>query len=115
MTQPYTFLPLHPLEFRILVALLDQPRHGYEIVRAIESDRGEATVYPANLYRRIRDLTASGLLEEVDAPDSSPDPRRRYMGVTALGRRVVTAEAQRLSALVADPRVQRLLAHGRSS
>jgi DNA-binding PadR family transcriptional regulator len=98
----------------VLVALLDGPRHGYEIVRAIESDSGKTTVYPANLYRRIRDLAASGLLEEVPAPVSSTDSRRRYMSVTTLGRRVATAEARRLSELVGDPRVQRLLAHRRS-
>ncbi len=108
VVEPESFLPLHPLEFRILLALVEGPRHGYEIVKAIEAQEG-AVVYPANLYRRIRDLTTSGLVQEVDSPEDSPDPRRRYLGVTILGRRVARAEARRMSELLQDARTRKLL------
>lgn len=49
--------PLHPLEFRILFVLLDGPARGYRIVKAIEArEAGHTRIYPANIYRRIRDL-----------------------------------------------------------
>jgi DNA-binding PadR family transcriptional regulator len=106
--EPESFLPLHPLEFEILLSLLDESRHGYEIVKAIEAEAG-GSVYPANLYRRIRDLLGSALLEEVDAPDARADVRRRYLRITALGKRVARAEAQRMRLLLRDTRTRKLL------
>jgi DNA-binding PadR family transcriptional regulator len=104
-------LPLHPLEFRILLVLLEGPSHGYRIVKAIEERVGSRRrIYPANLYRRIRDLLGKGLIEEAAAPvDEAGDGRRSYVGVSDLGRRVARAEAERLEALVADARERQLL------
>jgi DNA-binding PadR family transcriptional regulator len=47
-------------------------------------------------------MLAAGLVEESDErPDPAlDDERRRYYRMTALGRRVVRAEAQRLTAAV---------------
>lgn len=103
---PITFLPLHPLEFRILLVLMDGPSHGYRIVKEVEArERELAGIYPANLYRRIRDLLSKGLLEEVDAPEGvETDPRRRYFSPTPLGVGVVKAEARRLENLVGEAR-----------
>ncbi len=98
------FLPLHPLEFRILLVLLDGPAHGYRIVKEIEIREKEiAGIYPGNLYRRIRDLLRKGLLEEVGAPSGAEaDPRRRYFAPTALGQAVARAEGKRLENLVRE-------------
>jgi DNA-binding PadR family transcriptional regulator len=107
---PGSFLPLHPLEFRILLVLLEGVSHGYAMVQAIEARDPDAAIYPANLYRRIRDLLAQGLLREADAPrGEDPEARRRYVAVTPLGRRVARAEAERLQALVVDAREADLL------
>jgi hypothetical protein len=51
----------------------------------------------------------SALLEEVDAPGEGTDVRRRYLGVTPLGKRVARAEAQRMRALLRDTRTRKLL------
>lgn len=99
-------LPLHPLEFRILLVLLDGPAHGYRIVKEIESrEKTLPSIYPGNLYRRIRDLLAKGLVEDADPPESADsDSRRRYFRPTALGEAVVRAEARRLEGLVREAR-----------
>jgi DNA-binding PadR family transcriptional regulator len=105
-------LPLHPLEFRILLVLLEGPSHGYEIVKRIEERETRwMKIYPANLYRRMRDALARGLIREVEAPVdvAEADPRRRYVALTELGRAVARDEARRLEALVADARERRLL------
>lgn len=94
-------LPLHPLEFRILLVLLDGASYGTRIVQAIEEREAHRTLYPANLYRRIRGLMAGGLLEETPGPEDA-DPRRTYLRLTALGRAVAAAEARRLRELVAE-------------
>ena len=100
-------LPLHPLELRILLAVLNGPSHGYRIVKEVEAvEGGRFSLYPANLYRRIRDLASHGLLTEVEAPDGEDgsDRPRTYFEVTALGREVVRAEVVRLEELVRDAR-----------
>jgi DNA-binding PadR family transcriptional regulator len=99
------FLPLHPFELRILLVLAKGPAHGYPIIRAIEERDGSwKRVLPGNLYRRLRDMRARGLVEEVDAPRGAPDDerQRRTYALTELGRRIAVAEARRLEALVAD-------------
>lgn len=103
---PIGFLPLHPLEFRILLVLLDGPAHGYRIVKEVEARENEISgIYPGNLYRRIRGLLSKGLLEEVDAPaGSDADPRRKYFIPTSLGAAVAKAEGRRLENLVRDAR-----------
>lgn len=104
--------PLHPLEFRILMVLTAEPSYGTAIVREIEGAEGpSATLYPANLFRRIRDLLARGLLEERPSPPGA-DPRRTYVGLTAAGRSAARAEARRLQAMVREAEARRLLPDG---
>ncbi|NNF13166.1 MAG: PadR family transcriptional regulator [Gemmatimonadetes bacterium] len=95
-------LPLHPLEFRILLAVLDGPSYGLRIVEEIEArERSVGTLYPANLYRRIRSLLSDGLLAESSPPEGA-DTRRTYVLLTPLGREVAVAETARLRDLVAE-------------
>ena len=103
---PERFLPLHPLEFRILLVLWKEKAHGYRIVKAIEeSDGGWNRIFPANLYRRIRDLIGKGLIEEAAGTGpAAGDPRRRYFQITRLGRQVARLEARRLADLAGDAR-----------
>jgi DNA-binding PadR family transcriptional regulator len=102
-------LPLHPLELRILMALVDGPSYGTRIVEEVEArEGGRMRLYPANLYRRIRDLMGRKLLEEAPAPEGA-DPRRTYVRLSALGRDVARAEARRLRELVDDAARLRLL------
>jgi len=103
------FLPLHPLEFRILLALLRGASYGTRIVEEIEEhEAGRTKIYPANLFRRIRDLLSRGLLEECEAPEGA-DPRRTYVRLTPTGRAVARAEAERLRELVEEAVAHELL------
>ena len=104
---PEELLPLHPFELRILLVLAKGPAHGYPIIQAIEERDGSwKRVLPANLYRRLRDMLARGLVAEVDPPVGSPDDERgrRTFALTELGRQVALAETRRLEALVRDAR-----------
>ncbi|MDX1493524.1 MAG: helix-turn-helix transcriptional regulator [Longimicrobiales bacterium] len=108
MSTPEDHLPLHPLEFRILMALLDGASYGTHIVEAIEAQEEGRKLYPANLYRRIRSLLADGLIQEAPAPEGA-DPRRTYLRLTPEGRAVAAAEARRLRDLVAAAARHRLI------
>ena len=104
---PEDFLPLHPFDLRILIVLAAGPAHGYPIIKAIEEKDGSwKRVLPANLYRRLRDLRARGLVMEVDPPAGSPrdDRARRTFALTEVGHQVAIAETRRLEALVLDAR-----------
>ncbi len=106
------FLPLHPMEFRILLALLDGPSYGTAIVEEIEAREGPgARLYPANVFRRMRDLIAKGLLEPCTGPEGA-DPRRGYLRLSRSGRAVARAEARRMQGLVEEATTRRLLPGG---
>lgn len=101
-------MPLHPLEARILLVLAEGPAHGYRIVRQIERrDASWTRVFPANLYRRIRNMESRELIRERPVADA---PRnRREFELTELGEAVARAEAARLRDLVEDFRASDLL------
>lgn len=96
---PEGMLPLSPAAFHILLALADGERHGYSIMQEIaEQTSGKLRIGPTTLYRSIKHLLDAGLIAEVaERPDPAlDDERRRYYRLTAYGKRVASAEAQRL-------------------
>ena len=100
---PQSFLPLTPVVFQILLALTDQERHGYGIMKEV-SDRtaGAVIIRPGTLYRAVSRLLKDRLIEESDQrPDpDEDDERRRYYRLASLGRRVAEAEARRMEIML---------------
>jgi DNA-binding PadR family transcriptional regulator len=97
-------LPLPPATFHILVALADDDRHGYAIMQEVAGrTNGALKLSAGTLYRSIQRMLEQGLVTEVGTPAKSlsDDERRRYYRITAFGRAVATAEAQRLAQMVA--------------
>jgi DNA-binding PadR family transcriptional regulator len=115
MPDPRTLLPLTPIVFQVLLALADQPRHGYGII--LEVDRrtdGLMRLRTGTLYTVLKRLVELELAEESDArPVPDDDERRRYYELSAFGREVMKAEARRLEAVVALARDKRVLARPR--
>ena len=100
-------LPLTPAAFHIMLSLADGERHGYSILREVETRTdGALKLGPTTLYRSIRQMLAAGLIQETEErPDPAmDDERRRYYRLTAFGRRVALAETRRLERLVAMAR-----------
>lgn len=103
--------PLTPLTYAILVALADATRHGYGIIKEIES-RLPGTAAPSTgaLYLALQRMEAEGLIVESAAPaDGSTDSRRRYWTLSERGRAAAELESRRLAALVAAARDKDLL------
>ena len=100
---PRELLPLTPPVFHILLALAEEERHGYGIMQDVSQQTdGALQLGPGTLYGCLKRMLAAQLVEESDErPDPSlDDERRRYYRMTALGKRVVRAEAQRLAGAV---------------
>jgi DNA-binding PadR family transcriptional regulator len=109
---PETRLPLTPAVFHILLALADQDRHGYDIMRQVEAHtQGQMQMGPGTLYGSIKRMLYAGLIVETDErPDPAlDDARRRYYALTELGSRVLSAEAERMARLVEVARGKELL------
>ncbi len=110
MRSPYRsgdLLPLKPDVFYILLVLLHGERHGYGIMQdAAERSGGAVQLQAGALYRVLKRMLDEGIVTESTrrpAADAD-DERRRYYRVTALGRRVMAAEAERMASLAAAAR-----------
>ena len=117
-TEVQELLPLTPAVLHILLALAEEERHGYGIMREVEErTEGQTRLGPGTLYGSIKRMLADVLIE---GSDKRPDPemddqRRRYYRITDFGRRVAGAEAERLSGLVETARARKLLRSRKSS
>ena len=107
---PESLLPLTPATFQILLALVDEERHGYGIMQDV-AGRGEVRLGPGTLYGSLKRLLEAGLIEERGerADPSLDDERRRYYRITEYGLAVARAEARRLEGAVAAARRKKLL------
>ena len=105
------YLPLTPAFHHILLALVDEDRHGYAIMLEVARVTDGATrMGPGTLYGTLKRLLASGLIEEADTrPDPElDDERRRYYRITGLGRRVLQAESSRISLLLSAAKAKKV-------
>jgi DNA-binding PadR family transcriptional regulator len=106
------FIPLKTQWFHIMLSLAAGEQHGYGIMQEVlERTGGKVRLWPATLYGSIKRLIEAGLIEESDerpAPELD-DARRRYYRLTALGRRVLNAECDRLQELVRIIRVKQAM------
>ena len=105
-----SLLPLTPISFEILLALLDGERHGYAILQAVEARLSSTLpLRTGTVYRALARLLDEELTERSGGEGAGDDPRRRYYRITAHGRAVARAEARRLADQVAAARAHRLL------
>jgi DNA-binding PadR family transcriptional regulator len=104
------FLPLTPAIHHILLALVDEERHGYGIMLEVSRLTGGTRMGPGTLYGTLKRLLASQLIEEAEErPDPAlDDERRRYYRITKLGRRVLQAETARVSILLDAARAKKV-------
>lgn len=109
---PRSLLPLTPLAFHVMLALADEDRHGYGIIREVDTRTdGLIRLRSGTLYTLLQRLLAEELIaESQERPDpEEDDERRRYYGVTELGRRVLAAETRRLESAVTEAKRKNVL------
>ena|SRR5690242_6525302 len=90
--------PLTEPVFLVLLSLAEQPRHGYSILKDIESmSGGRVLLSTGTLYGALQRLLSDGWIERVQE-DDTPRDRRTYR-LTARGRRNLQMEIERMRAL----------------
>lgn len=108
---PESLLPLTPAVIHILLVLADGERHGYAIAQEVESiSDGQVRMGPGTLYGSILRMTESELIEEVTTKRREDgEERRRYYQLTPFGKRVLSLELARLTAVMNVARRKQLL------
>lgn len=105
--QPDELSPISPQVFHILIALASGDQHGYAIMQDVLSRTGgKLRLSPGTLYGSMKRMLEQGLvieLRENERPNED-DERRRYYRLTAFGRKVVRAEAERMASLLEQAR-----------
>jgi DNA-binding PadR family transcriptional regulator len=103
-------MALKPEDFLILLVLSRGERHGYGIMKEVESESGgEVQLGIGSLYRLLGRMMRGGLVAAA-ASARGEDPRRRNYRLTPQGERVLREESQRLAALVQKVKARGLLA-----
>ena len=103
--------PLTPAVLHILLALSTQERHGYGIMKQVESDsQGKVNMGPGTLYGSLSRMMDAGLIRETDKKidPEMDDERRVYYKITNLGKKALAAELERYNEVVAVAKQKRL-------
>ena len=109
---------LTPAMFQVLLALGDEEKHGYAILKNVEDQTaGDVRLSTGTLYAIIKRLLNEGAIKESRnrPPADEDDQRRRYYRVTPHGRAMAVAEAERMERLVATAREKQLLRRVRTA
>ena len=89
-----TFALSEPV-FLVLLSLAEQPRHGYSILKDVESmSGGRVLLSTGTLYGALQRLLGDGWIERVEE-DDAPRERRTYR-LTSRGRRNLQMEIERM-------------------
>jgi DNA-binding PadR family transcriptional regulator len=107
---PRSQLPLTETTYFILLSLAHGPRHGYAIMKDVQSLSQERVMLSTGtLYSALKRLLDQGWIGRVDDPRNGSDARvRKAYQLTDLGRRILQAEVQRLEGLVGAAQLRAL-------
>jgi DNA-binding PadR family transcriptional regulator len=96
-------LPLTETTFFILLSLAPGPRHGYAILKDVQTlSDGRIKLSTGTLYGAIKRLLDQEWIARSDDPlPNGTDRQRKVYMLTDLGRRILEAETARLRSVVA--------------
>jgi DNA-binding PadR family transcriptional regulator len=99
---PRAQLPLTESTYFILLSLAPGPRHGYAVMKDVQSLSQERVVLSTGtLYSALKRLLDQGWIIRVDDPHNGSDGRvRKAYQLTSIGQRILQAEVERLAGLV---------------
>jgi DNA-binding PadR family transcriptional regulator len=95
--------PLTEATFYILLSLSPAPKHGYAIMKEVKAlSKGRVVLSTGTLFGALRRLLEQDWIKRVKDPEPNPtDRERKAYALTEKGRKVITAEIERLKLLLA--------------
>jgi DNA-binding PadR family transcriptional regulator len=98
--------PLGEATFFILLSLMPAPKHGYSIMKEVESlSKGRLQLSTGTLYGALKRMLEQAWIERYEAADNNDNGRiRKTYRLTELGQRMLDAEIARMDALVVTAR-----------
>lgn len=102
------YLPLTEAVFFILLSISPGPRHGYAILKDVESlSGGRVLLSTGTLYGALKRMLVQEWIERVDDPQPNPtDRERKAYALTPHGRSILKAELARLKHMVTAASLQ---------
>jgi DNA-binding PadR family transcriptional regulator len=91
-------LPLTEVTFYILLSLSQAPRHGYAIMKDVQSlSDGRLNLTAGTLYGAIKRLVEQGWIQRYDDEQKDETGRQRKVyRLTGLGQEILASETRRL-------------------
>ena len=100
--------PLGFLQPCLLLQLLQEDMHGYELLQGLDSFMEDGCEYdPSIIYRMLREMEANGFVSSYEGEDSR-GPRRRMYTLTAEGKQQLSRWVEDLAR--SKQEIDRLLA-----
>jgi DNA-binding PadR family transcriptional regulator len=97
--------PLSEAVLLILMSLADKPRHGYALIKDIESlSNGRVRLSTGTLYGALRRLLADGWIEPFEQEDTSRE--KQAYSLTPAGRKQLQLELDRMKQLTRAARAR---------
>ncbi len=100
--------PLTEATFFILLSIAQKPKHGYAILKDVETlSGGRIKFSTGTLYGAISRLLEQEWIEQIenDQPPDAGRPRKDY-ALTDKGRSILNAEVARLESVLASARLR---------
>jgi DNA-binding PadR family transcriptional regulator len=111
VTKNSSNVPLTPAVLHILLALSTEERHGYGIMKQVESEsQRKVKMGPGTLYGSLGRMMEAGLIRESNkkVDPELGDERRIYYAITGQGQAALAAELERYREVVAVARRKQL-------
>lgn len=98
----HEYLPLTEATFFILLSLAPQPKHGYAMLKEVESlSQGRVKLSTGTLYGAIKRLLERNWIRRITEGEAEVGGRaRKAYTLTDHGRRALNAEIERLDGLI---------------
>ena len=111
--EPKEYLPLTETSFFILLCLATSPKHGYAIMKEVETiSEARVVLATGTLYSALRRMLDDGWIERLEDTPVINGRERKHYRLTEHGRSILEAEIGRLCKLASLPQLKDLRGEG---
>ena len=107
LMESHEHLPLTETSFFILLSLAVTPKHGYAIMKEVETiSEARVVLATGTLYSALRRMLDDDWIERLETPQIINGRERKLYQLTEHGRSILQAEIDRLQKLINLPHLK---------